>query len=155
MAFPILSPLSSLSSPLLDVLKATADQGLRTVSMVILTSRYAFTSFYLEDFQLATRDKDVKDVLFDFRNLIPLTSYEPNFWTVRVSYLKLRTCLHLTVQALLEHLAPRLVAHQSSLCDALVPQVCLLLFHVKKAASIWRGLRRFSAQCAAEIASIS
>ena len=77
MAFPILSPLSSLSSPLLDVLKATADQGLRTVSMAILTS--AFTSFYLEDFQLATRDKDVKDVLFDFRNLISLTSYEPNF----------------------------------------------------------------------------
>ena len=78
MASPRPYPPSSLSSQLLDVLKETADQGLRTVSMVILTSRYAFASFYLEDFQLATRDKDVKDVLFDLRNLVPLISYEPN-----------------------------------------------------------------------------
>ena len=78
MASPRPYPPSSLSSQLLDVLKETADQGLRTVSMAILTSRYAFASFYLEDFQLATRDKDVKDVLFDLRNLVPLISYEPN-----------------------------------------------------------------------------
>ena len=76
MASPSLYPLSSLSPQRLDVLKEATDQRLRNVLMTIITSRYAVASPDLEAFRLAIRDKDVKDVLSDFRKLVPLTDYE-------------------------------------------------------------------------------
>lgn len=58
------------------VLKEETDQRLQIALKSIITSHYASSTPELEEFQLAIRDKDVKDALSDFRHLVSLTNYE-------------------------------------------------------------------------------
>ena len=112
MASPRLCPLSSLSPQLLDVLKEATDQRLRNVLMAILTSRYASASPDLEDFRLAIRNKDVKDVLSDFRKLVPLTDYEA--YRPWIAKLMKRPCKLSEVEDLLAPGLPRFIGTSSS-----------------------------------------